>query len=157
MNTHEKLLNFLQEQNAKFELVYHNDIAGDRCEDSAVARGLELKYGAKSLLVKANNQFYLFTLSAAKKAQSRLMRKLVGSQKLRFATADELLEQAGVVKGALPPFGRPFFPFAQFVDESIWELDKVAFNAGLLEVSVVMPREGFLSLLEATRATFTEV
>ena len=34
------------------------------------------------------------------------IRKILKSQRLRFATKEELLDLAGVVKGALPPFGR---------------------------------------------------
>jgi Ala-tRNA(Pro) deacylase len=156
MSTEKRLLEFLNSSGVEFKYVEHNQIEGNRCEDSSKARGIDLKYGAKTLLMKANDSFHIFTLSAAKKANSKKMRKVLGAHKLRFATADELMEHCGVIKGALPPFGRPLFDFDHYIDESIYKLDIVAFNAAVLEKSCIMSSANYLSLVDAQRVSISD-
>ena len=112
-------------------------------EDSARARGEPLQIGAKALLVKADERFVLLVLSAARKLDSRKLRAALGVRKTRFATADELLEQTGLVPGGVPPFGEPVLPFPLYVDRSVLENDRVAFNAGSLTRSVIVAREAW--------------
>ncbi len=146
MSTKERLLSFLVSQQVIFRYVEHNQVVGDSCQDAATARGLDLKYGAKSLLLTANDSFFLFTLSAAKQVNSNRIRKILQTQKLRFATVEELWRVAKVKKGALPPFARPLFEIDHYIDESIMHLEQLAFNAGELESSCIMPLDEYLRL-----------
>lgn len=155
-STEDRLLEFLYSSGVTFEHIEHAHIEGNRCEDSSKARGVDLKYGAKTLLMKANDTFHIFTLSAAKKASSNKMRKVIGTHKLRFATPDELMEHCGVIKGALPPFGRPLFDFDHYIDDSIYELEMVAFNAAVLEKSCLMSSEDYLTLVDAKRVSISD-
>lgn len=125
-------------------------------EQSAEARGEDIKIGGKTLLMKDKADFRLFVLSAAKQADSQKMRKILGSQKLRFATPDELLELAGVTKGALPPFGRPILPYDLYVDESIMENEKIAFNAGVLTKSIIMSVNDWRKIIDFKLCDFTK-
>jgi Ala-tRNA(Pro) deacylase len=136
MNLTDKIKNLLNENKIEFIEIDHDPTVTS--EESAKARGEDIKIGGKTLLMKDKTDFRLFVLSAAKQADSNKMRKILNSQKLRFATAEELNERAGVTKGALPPFGNPILPYELYVDQSILENEKIAFNAGLLTKSIIM-------------------
>ncbi len=113
-------------------------------EESARARGEDVRIGGKALLVKTGDVFRLFVLSAALKLDSDALRVKFGVKKSRFATREELAELTGLVPGSVPPFGSPILPFELFVDESIRANDKIAFNAGSLTDSVILGTTDYL-------------
>lgn len=115
-------------------------------EQSAAARGEDVRIGGKALLVKVGEEFRLFVLSAALKLDSAALKERFGVRKIRFASADELRELTGLVPGSVPPFGRPILPFELFVDESIPRNEKIAFNAGSLTDSIIMPVADYLRI-----------
>lgn len=106
-------------------------------EDSARVRGESLASGGKALLLKTGDDFRLFVFSAARKLDSAAVKKRFELRKLRFATPEELAEQTGLVPGAVPPFGEPILPYPLFVDTSITENERIAFNAGSLTDSII--------------------
>src|SRR6476659_8809448 len=93
-------------------------------EESARARGEELKTGGKALLLKTDDVFRLFVLPADRKLDSAAVKRHLGVKKTRFATADELREQTGLMPGSVPPFGPPVLPFALYVDEAVRENER---------------------------------
>src|SRR6202050_5710207 len=66
-------------------------------EESARARGEELRVGGKALLIKVDDVFRLFVLSAACKLDSAAIKRQFGARKTRFATPEELLDLTGLV------------------------------------------------------------
>lgn len=119
-------------------------------EESAAARGEPLESGAKALLVRTDEQFRLFVLSAARRFQSAAVKRQLGVKSTRFATSDELFAHTGLVPGSVPPFGRPILPFDLYVDETIRMLDRVAFNCGALTESLVMSAADYLRVARPT-------
>ena len=117
-------------------------------EESAKARGEAMAIGGKALVILVGGTFRLFVLSAARKLDSRRVKDRFKVNYSRFATPEELMELTGLVPGCVPPFGRPILPFDLYLDESILENDRIAFNAGLLTVSIVMAREDYMKLVE---------
>lgn len=107
-------------------------------EESARARGEDLRVGGKALLLKVGGGFRLFVLSAARKLDSAAIKRHIVSKKLRFANPDELHALTGLTPGAVPPFGPPILPFELYADESILENEVIAFNAGSLTTSIIM-------------------
>jgi prolyl-tRNA editing enzyme YbaK/EbsC (Cys-tRNA(Pro) deacylase) len=107
-------------------------------EESAKARGEDVRIGGKAILMKTDDIFRLFVVSAARKIDSGAIKRHFGLKKLRFATADELRELTGLVPGSVPPFGEPVLPFELFVDPSVLENDRIAFNAGSLTDSIIL-------------------
>ncbi len=118
-------------------------------EDSARARGEELRVGGKTLLIKVDSVFRLFVLSADRKLDSAAIKQQFDAKKTRFATPEELAELNGLVPGSVPPFGQPILPFPLFVDPSVFENERIAFNAGSLTDSIVMPIEDYRRLASA--------
>lgn len=108
-------------------------------EESARARGEEMRVGGKALVIKVDETFRLFVLSADRKLDSAAIKRYFGAKRTRFATPEELKELTGLVPGSVPPFGAPILPFPLYTDPSVFENDRVAFNAGSLTDSMVIP------------------
>lgn len=124
-------------------------------EESAQARGEDVRIGGKALLVKTGDDFRLFVLSAALKLDSSALKQRFCVKKIRFASAQELFDLTGLVPGSVPPFGRPIVPFDLYVDESIAQNEQIAFNAGSLTDSIVMQTADYLKIAAPTVFLFS--
>ncbi len=136
MTVLEKIRQLLVTSGVPFREVHHEPTRTS--EDSARARGEELKTGGKALLLKVDDTFRLFVLSADRKADSSAIKLHFNAKKSRFASPEELLERTGLVPGSVPPFGEPILPFPLYVDTSVFENEKIAFNAGSLTDSIIL-------------------
>jgi Ala-tRNA(Pro) deacylase len=143
----EQIRNWLTEEGITFREVHHE--ATRTSEDSARARGEELRVGGKALLIKVDDIFRIFVLSADRKLDSAAIKRRFAAKKTRFATPEELMELTGLVPGSVPPFGQPVLPFPLFVDLSVFESERIAFNAGSLTDSIVMPIDDYRRLAGA--------
>ena len=152
-STFERIQSLLDSQGRTYRVVDHAETFTS--QESAAARGEPLEIGGKALLVKADDAFVLAVLRADQKLDSRALQRLLGARKLRFASREELAAQTdGLVPGAVPPFGRPILDFPLYVDEAITRNDRIAFNAGMLTRSIVMPMEDYLAASNPIIATF---
>ncbi|HSG99248.1 MAG TPA: YbaK/EbsC family protein [candidate division Zixibacteria bacterium] len=149
-----QIRSLLREHQVAFKEVRHQPTYTS--EESARARGEDVAIGGKALLMKVDETFHLFVLSAAKKIDSKAIKKHFGAKKIRFATADELKALTGLVPGCVPPFGRPILDFDLYVDNSIFANDKIAFNAGSLTDSIVMSTADYIKTASAQSFKFTD-
>ena len=120
-------------------------------EEAARVRGEELRNGGKALLMKEKKTYRLFVLPADRRIDSSAVRRELGLRKMRFATADELMELTGLVPGSVPPFGEPILPFELFVDSAIRDNERIAFNAGSLTDSIIMAVDDYLAAARPSR------
>lgn len=155
MNITERIRNLLEKRNINYQEIDH--APAPTCEEAAIARNEELKFGGKTLLLKDKSDYRLFVISAAKQVDNKKVRKILRSQKLRFATRNELMDLIGVESGALPPFGRDILPYDLYIDESIVANDKICFNAGLLTKSFILDINDYLDLNDYTICSFSKV
>jgi prolyl-tRNA editing enzyme YbaK/EbsC (Cys-tRNA(Pro) deacylase) len=132
----DKIRAWLATEGVSFREVHHEPTRTS--EDSARARGEELRVGGKALLIKVDDVYRLFVLSADRKLDSAAVKRRFAAKKMRFATPEELAELTGLAPGSVPPFGPPLLPFPLYVDPSVFENERVAFNAGSLTDSIVM-------------------
>ncbi len=114
--------------------------------DAAEIRGTPLAIGGKSLVMKGDGVFGVYVISSARSSQGRLIRRQLGTRRLRFATRDELLSLTGLTPGCVPPLGRPIFDLPLYVDQSIADNDQIAFSAGSHTVSIVMAVPDYLAI-----------
>lgn len=149
----EEIRRVLREAGVEFREVHHEPTPTS--EEAARARGEELRIGGKALLLKTDKAFRLFVLSAALRVDSVAIRRHLGLKKTRFAKPEELLELTGLVPGAVPPFGRPILPFELYVDRSILENERIAFNAGSLTDSMILSVEDYVRLANPTVFEFS--
>ena len=153
MTTFESLCNFLTERNISYRTVHHQPTFTS--EESAKARGEEVKIGGKAIVIKIDNDFKLFVLSAALKVDSKKLKEYFRAKSIRFATKEELHSLTGLVPGSVPPFGKPVLNLELFVDRSVTQNEKIAFNAGSLTDSIVMNTTDYLSIANAVQLDFS--
>jgi prolyl-tRNA editing enzyme YbaK/EbsC (Cys-tRNA(Pro) deacylase) len=123
-------------------------------EQSALARGEDVKVGGKALVIKAGEDFHLLVLSAALTADWNAVKRHFGVKKVRMADKDELLALTSLVPGSVPPFGRPILPLDLYVDPSVFENQVIAFNAGSLTDSLILAIEDYRRVAAPTIFSF---
>jgi prolyl-tRNA editing enzyme YbaK/EbsC (Cys-tRNA(Pro) deacylase) len=143
---------FLRQAGVSYREIHHQPTFTS--EESAAARGEDLCVGGKAILLKTDEVFRLFVLSAALKIDSAAVKRYFRVNKLRFATADELRERTGLVPGSVPPFGPPILPLELFVDPSVLNQTRIAFNAGSLTDSLVLSVPDYLRVANPTVFAF---
>ena len=154
-NMLEQIRGYLNAAGVAFREVEHEPTRTS--EESAAARGEDLKVGAKALLLRTGDSFRLFVLPADRKLDSGAIRREFGVRKTRFATVEELQELVGLVPGSVPPFGEPILPFELYADETLGtETDRVAFNAGSLRNSIIMAASDWETLARPIRFRFSK-
>jgi prolyl-tRNA editing enzyme YbaK/EbsC (Cys-tRNA(Pro) deacylase) len=139
-----KIREWLKSNDIQFREVHHEPTKTS--EESAKARGEDISIGGKCLVLKLDDNFKAFVLSAAKKLNSNALKEQFGVKKSRFATPEELLELTGLVPGSVPPFGQPILNLELYVDESITKNEKIAFNAASLTDSIIMSVPDYLKV-----------
>lgn len=126
-------------------------------EESAKVRGEDLSIGGKAILMKVDDTFRLFVLSASKKLNSKKVKEHFKAKKIRFANQDELLNLTGLVPGSVPPFGKEILPFELYLDELTGKQnERIAFNAGLLTKSIIMNMSDYLKVAMPVMFDFSE-
>ena len=148
-----RIVRLLETSGAHFRTVEHEPTLTSA--DSARVRNMPLGSGAKALLLKCDGSFRLFVLPADRKLQSKLVRAALGVKDIRFATAEELRALTGLVPGSVPPFGEPILPFPLFADVGVGrDHADVAFNAGELTRSIIMPASTWAEVARPQRFEF---
>lgn len=151
MTTHEKLIALLNQHKARYSIMEHE--ATGKCEAVAAIRGTEMGQGAKALVchVKGNGikQHVLAVLPADQQADLDKVAQAVGGRRASLASPAEVDALTGCVFGAIPPFSF-HSELALVADPLLFErYDEIAFNAGLLEKSVVLNTEDYRALCNA--------
>ncbi|MBE5252436.1 MAG: YbaK/prolyl-tRNA synthetase associated domain-containing protein [Enterobacterales bacterium endosymbiont of Blomia tropicalis] len=148
MTTHEKLIVLLDQHQARYRLMAHE--ATGKCEAVAAIRGTHIGQGAKALVchVKGNGvkQYVLAVLPADQQADLSKVAEAVGGRRASLASPAEVDTLTGCVFGAIPPFS--FHPDLKLVvDPLLFErFSEIAFNAGVLERSVILNTEDYRAL-----------
>jgi Ala-tRNA(Pro) deacylase len=147
-----KLKSFLDENKIHYEYKEHEEVRTS--EEAAKARGEDIKIGAKAMILKCDDKFIMFVLSAAKKIDSRRVKELLGVKSLRFATPEEVHQLTGCVPGGVPPFAN-IFGLELIVDKTIPMNEFMAFNAGERTKSLKLRTQDYLNLLKPKTDEFS--
>lgn len=140
MSTFDKLTALLDSHQARYQVMEHAPTG--KCEEVAAIRGTAVGQGAKALVchVKGNGikQYVLAVLPADQQADLGKVAQAVGGLRASLASPAEVDRLTGCVFGAIPPFS--FHDELQVVvDPTLCERNsEIAFNAGLLEKSMVL-------------------
>ncbi|CAF0780411.1 unnamed protein product [Brachionus calyciflorus] len=151
---YEKICEFLNENAIEYKAISHEPTYTS--EESAKARGEDLSIGGKAILMKIDDNFYLFVISASRKLNSKKIKEYLKSKKLRFCTSQELFDLSQLVPGSVPPFGQPILPFKLFLDKSILNNDRIAFNAGSLTNSIIFKTQDYIKVANPEIFDFSE-
>ena len=129
------VLSLLDRAQLPYRCVQHPP--GETAEAIAAARGTPLELGVKALMMKIRKEWVLVALRAHQRSDNRKVRHALGSQKLRFASRDELSSH-GLAPGQVPPFGEPVLPFRLVADRGVVAFPQLAFTAGTNTDSILM-------------------
>ncbi|MCS2153883.1 YbaK/prolyl-tRNA synthetase associated domain-containing protein [Scandinavium goeteborgense] len=158
-DVHPHLLAVLEQHQARFRVMEHE--AMGKCEAVSEIRGTALGQGAKALVckVKGNGvkQHVLAILAADQQADLSRLATHLGGLKASLASPAEVNELTACVFGAIPPFS--FHPALKLVaDPLLFErFDEIAFNAGLLEKSIVMDTQDYLRIAQPELVDFRRI
>ncbi len=106
-------------------------------EDAAKINDFDLKIGAKSMVLKSKDEYYLFVLSASKKINWNKIKSILGKKNVRFATESEAANITYVQMGGVPPFGN-VLRLQTYFDLSILDQEYISFNPGISTYSILM-------------------
>jgi Ala-tRNA(Pro) deacylase len=148
----DRLERWLREAGVELAVIEHAPVYTS--EEAARVRGTPLDAGAKALVVRAEDRPVQLVLPGHRRVDSARLRAILGTRKLRFATAEELRALTGCEPGAVPPFGN-LFGLPVYADESIAARETIAFNAGSHTVSFTMRGADFVRLSGATVCRFS--
>jgi len=140
----EEIKNWLHSELIDFKEIHHEETRTS--EEAAKARGEALSIGGKAIVLKVGDTFKIFVLSAARKLDSSAIKSRFKTRKTRFASRDELLNLTGLEPGSVPPFGKPLLNLELYVDKSIKDNERIAFNAGSLTDSIIMNTRDYLEI-----------
>jgi Ala-tRNA(Pro) deacylase len=149
---HAQLVALLQGERVEFRLTHHDPVTTSA--DAAAVRGVELRSGAKAMVVKGKEGLVLAVLAADRKVDWKRLAPLVGGKGARFANDDELLEATGLTKGGVPPLGS-LFGLRTIYDESLLAVETVNFNAGSHTDSISMRRDDLVRVGGGDVAAFS--
>ena len=149
----QRILEIFNQNKVDYELYEHEPVYTS--QQAATIRGVELKTGCKSMLLKTKSgKFIVANLAADRKIDLKKLEKIVGD-KLSFATGEEVLQATNCEPGSVPPFGR-IFGLHTYLDESVLENDFVNFNIGMLTKSVKIRKQDLLRIMEPEIAKFSK-
>ena len=124
----EKLRAFLDEHHVKYVTISHSQaFTAQEIADSADIPGREM---AKTVIVRIDGRMAMVVLPAPDMVDLTGLKAATGAKTLELAHEDEF---AGLFPtcevGAMPPFGN-LWDMPVFVDQSLREHERIAFNAG---------------------------
>ena len=156
---HQHLITLLEQQHTRFRVVEHAAVG--KCEAVSEIRGTALGQGAKALVckVKGNGvkKHVLAILAADLQADLSRLASHFGGLKASLASPAEVDELTACVFGAIPPFS--FHPALHLVADPVLfqRFDDIAFNAGLLEKSVIMNTGDYLRIAQPELVDFRRI
>lgn len=152
----ETIVNLLKTNTMWFETFEHEPVRTSE-EAAKIRHGYSIDQGAKALIVKVypSEQFVMLVVPGNLKFNEKKVNVLLGARKLRFASEEEVLKiTGGVQPGGVPPFGN-LFDLETYVEEKLFENEKIIFNAGDKRFSVAMNSIDYKTLLHPKIASIT--
>lgn len=146
-----KIKEFLDGKNIEYEEFIHEPVFTS--EQASKVRGVDLKTGAKAMIVRSKGKFYMFVLSAVKKIDWKRVKDIIGD-KGSLATPEEVEKITDCVIGCVPPFGN-LFDIPLYVDRSLQEVVIINFSAGLHTHSMRMKSKDYLKAVEPVIEEFS--
>ena len=133
MNPFEQIKKILDTEKVAYQIIDHEPVHTSK--QAAQVRGLSMAEGAKSLLIKSNAAFFLVILPGNRKLDSKKIKTLLGTKKLRFATPEEVVQIMHCKIGACYPFGE-IIGLKTVVDIELSKNTFISFNPGLHDKTI---------------------
>ena len=151
MSVFEQILALLEKNNIPYRLTEHEPVRTS--EQAARIRGAALKTGAKAMIIRGKDNYYLLVLPADRHIDWKRMRAILHVSNLRLATEEEAESVAHVKMGSVPPFGN-ILGLPTYFDQGLFENDVVNFNPGSITHSIAMKSADLCTLVSPIVASF---
>ncbi len=141
MSVPKNLKKFLDKNHASYQpLTHERVITTSEVAEVHHTPGREV---IKSVVIKDNENYYLFILPSSKEVDFSRIRKILNSKSVDLASEEDFKEIFSDCElGAMPPFGE-LYGLKTYADEMLKEDANVLFNAGTHEDTVKMSFEDF--------------
>ena len=143
MDPYQKITYILSGNNVQYKEYNHKPIF--TLEESSKINGLNINSGAKSLLLRSKNDYYLIVLPGSKRLDSKKLKQKIGTKDLRFASPAEVYEVLGCIVGACYPFGS-FANLRTIIDTAYLDITDITFNPGIHTKTISMPLLDYLRI-----------
>jgi Ala-tRNA(Pro) deacylase len=153
MTVFEKIINLLESKHVAYKLTEHAPVRTS--EEAARIRGVPLKTGAKAMIARCKDDYYLLVLPADKQIDWKRLRSILQVRDIRLATAEEAEQVAGVQMGSVPPFGN-VLGLPTYFDQGLFENEVVNFNPGSTTHSIAMQSADLRALVTPIVDSFTK-
>lgn len=153
MTVFEKIINLLESKHVAYKLTEHAPVRTS--EEAARIRGVPLKTGAKAMIAKCKDDYYLLVLPADKQIDWKRLRSILQVRDIRLATAEEAEQVAHVQMGSVPPFGN-VLGLPTYFDQGLFENEVVNFNPGSITHSIAMQSADLRALVTPIVDSFTK-
>jgi Ala-tRNA(Pro) deacylase len=145
-----KIQQLLTDNQCWFETYEHPPVRTSE-EAVKVRKGYTLEQGAKALIVRVKRngekKFVMLVVPGDKRFDKNKVQLLLASKDIRFATEEEVAKISNGVKvGGVPPFGN-LFNLEVIADPSLFENEKIIFNAGDRSFSIAMLSKDYQRLV----------
>jgi Ala-tRNA(Pro) deacylase len=142
---YDRIVELLRVAGVEFRAIEHEPVRTS--EEAARVRGTPLEQGAKALVLRAGDGFVMAVISAARRVDFQKLKRLLGTEKPRFASADEVDQQTGCPPGGVPPFGN-LFGLKVVMDPTLAALERIDFNAGERTRSIEMSSRDYIRIVQ---------
>lgn len=152
-----KVQKYLEEAGFKHEILEHKTVY--TAIDASQTLKKKISDVAKSLLVKAGQEYYVVVLPADRNLDLDKLKKITGKEQGKEIKAvkipnEKAMEKALKIKaGALSSFGN-IYKIPTLVDKQLEKSKKAIFSAGSVNHSVEMAVKDFIKLENAVLGTF---
>jgi aspartyl-tRNA synthetase len=141
----DNLVKLLEYSGAKFKVLEHK--AAKTSEESAKIRGTKLEDAVKAMVLKdKEGNTAMVCLPADQKIDFKKVEEVTG-KKMKFADPKEVEVELGLKVGAVPPVSK-LFGMPSYFDKAIANKNKVVFNAGRRDRSVVIQAGDLLKVAD---------
>ena len=155
MSVFERLVFLFTNENARFRVIEHTPEG--RSDLVAGVRGTTVAQGAKAIVcaipVEGRERYVLAVLPGDRRLDMKAIARTVGGRKGSFVQASLAEELTGCVVGAIPPVAFNS-SLKLVVDKQFLEREsEIAFNAGLLDRSIVIDSADYVRIVCPTAAS----
>jgi|SRR3989338_3645491 len=149
-----KLQKHLEENKVKYEIIPHKKVF--TAIDAAATLRVKLEEIAKSLVVKADKNYYMLILAANRRVNLAKLKKALKASKVIIPNESELVKILKVKPGALTGFGS-LHNLEVVIDKGFGKAKKAIFASGSLAESVKVGVKDYVRLEKALSHAFSDI
>jgi len=144
---YEEIMALIEAADVEYRRVTHDKAVTS--QDTAQLTGFKIEHGAKSILFKTRQGFKLVIVRGDNMADFKKLRSHFGTNKIRMATVDEVLDVMRVPVGACYPFGE-IAGVDMIVDHTLAENDSIHFSPGTHYDHITMSFDDYKKVVKPT-------